>query len=175
MYELLVDAPVMPRRIRGFLPFIFASNAPFPPANKQDRRRKKKKKERRQASRMISAPRLPSECKLHNDTQLLITPEEDRVTLGTSACRCTRKLSLLTNNKCHFETRACGMRMTRKKRRGVSRKHNCSTKLQSREAMFTFTRIAMIVSFHRTLREKISTDKKKYLFAARTIYLLILY
>lgn len=29
MYELLVDALVMPRRIQDFLPFIFASNAPF--------------------------------------------------------------------------------------------------------------------------------------------------
>lgn len=44
MYELLVDALVMPRRIRGFLPFIFANSAPFPPANKQGRPREKRRK-----------------------------------------------------------------------------------------------------------------------------------
>jgi len=48
MYELLVDALVMPRRIRGFLPFIFVSSTFFPLANKQNRSRKKRRKINRQ-------------------------------------------------------------------------------------------------------------------------------
>jgi len=44
MYELLVDALVMPRRIRGFLPFIFVSSALFSLANNQDWSRKKRRK-----------------------------------------------------------------------------------------------------------------------------------
>lgn len=44
---------------------------------------------------MISAPRLPSECKLHNDTQLLISRGGGRASLGTSARRCAKKSSSL--------------------------------------------------------------------------------